>query len=727
MRATELSAHLAARAQEVCAYLLPGGRVVAGEWCCGSVNGEAGDSCKVKLTGAKAGVWQDFGGSAEDKGDLIGLWKRVRNVDLSQACQQAIEWLGLPREETKPTHLHPVKPIETRAPSETWIKLQERLRPGTREELAAVAKLRKLPNVAGLEAATENGQLWFGKVWDDGFEYPSWILTDGARRNAQARKLDGSLWSMQAKAKTIKGCEARWPVGIAEADDAPELALVEGGPDLLACWSYIVAQGKRGVVVPVTMFGASNAIHPEALPKFAGKKVWLFPHGDEAGAKAARAWSEELRGVGSRPETFDLSGHGVKDLNDLLTAGKMPALFEEADRSELDLDGETLVEAHPQADPDAYQPLPQKSLDDFKIMPRDDNSVLLGNRFLNRGDGAVLVSTSGMGKSSMAMQCAVLWALGRDAFGIKPNGCLKSLIIQSEDSDGDVAEVWGSILHLLKLTPEERAKVILMVKVVTDRVHRGLTFVKEVRVQIEIAASPDIVWVNPLAAFIGGDVSKAEDAGVFLREQLNGLNEPPRFGWFVVTHTTKPPTDKGKSERKWNEVMYDMAGSYDLIGWARAILSLRATPEPGEFDLVLAKRGSRAEVRIEKKSDSGLPMYERTNVIPLKHAEGEFVDEKTGLTIPLVFWLPREVKASEQGKTIGRPRRHSFEDFASIFPLDSSKAQGLRVLHRFAREIKSIGNNAFEAIIDNAVIDGILIKDKSNPRQPKYYLNGGPK
>ena len=322
---------------------------------------------------------------------------------------------------------------------------------------------------------------------------------------------------------------------------------------------------------------------------------------------------------------------------------------------------------------------------------------------------------------------AVLWALGREAMGIKPNGPLKSLFFQSEDSDGDVAEVWASIDHVLKLTKSERETVRKHVIIVTDRQNRGETFIAAARRQIALHV-PDLVWVNPLAAFMGGDISDAEQAGKFLRQDLNGLNSELKFAWMLVHHTTKPPTDKGKTERKWSEVMYDMAGSYDLIGWARAILSLRATENQGEFDLMLAKRGTRADVKVEKESDAGIVHFERTTVIPLKWADGEFEHPDTGEKMPLIFWEGRAVTKSEQdGRGAGRPKKNTLADFMPIFPADPAKGQGIRVLHRFAGEIRPIGMGSFVTLIDAAVTDGLLMRDMSNPRQPKYYLNAGPK
>ena len=75
-----------------------------------------------------------------------------------------------------------------------------------------------------------------------------------------------------------------------------------------------------------------------------------------------------------------------------------------------------------------------------------------------------------MGKSALALQMATELALNRGPFGIKGNGPLKSLIIQAEDSDGDIAEVAHSLRYVLKLTPADQALVNERVRIVTERV-----------------------------------------------------------------------------------------------------------------------------------------------------------------------------------------------------------------------------------------------------------------
>lgn len=355
----------------------------------------------------------------------------------------------------------------------------------------------------------------------------------------------------------------------------------------------------------------------------------------------------------------------------------------------------------------------------FAMPTKDDPSVLLGNRYLCRGDGGILASTSGMGKSSLSLQAATTWALGRPLFGgLDPHGrALKSLIFQAEDSDGDMAEVKHSMIHAMRLTEAEQAQVAANVIIITDRIHRGPSFLAELKRQIAIH-KPDIVWINPLLAFIGGDVNDAKAAGEFLREGLNSLNEKASFAYIIIHHTAKPP--KERADRKWNEVMYEMAGSADLTNWARFVISLRASDTEGRFNLVLAKRGVRAGYT--KPSVTG-NFSEPVTVLGLRHSKERM--EVAGQNLPVIHWELCEAEADLQPSKPGKkPRlKYQFSDFRSIFPPKHSPGLDLQQLKRHLstnREIKS--DALFECLKDwmeDGAVDSVTI-----PGQPTRYRMG---
>jgi len=93
MKAAELAQRLADDTESICRLLLPNGKRQGQEWCTGSVQGEAGESLKVHLTGTKAGVWRDF--AANHGGDLLDLWAAVKGISIGDAIRDAKAHLGI--------------------------------------------------------------------------------------------------------------------------------------------------------------------------------------------------------------------------------------------------------------------------------------------------------------------------------------------------------------------------------------------------------------------------------------------------------------------------------------------------------------------------------------------------------------------------------------------------------------------------------------------------------
>jgi len=96
-----------------------------------------------------------------------------------------------------------------------------------------------------------------------------------------------------------------------------------------------------------------------------------------------------------------------------------------------------------------------KTLDEFVRPAANDPAELLKHRFLCKGGGLLLVGPTGHGKSSLAMQLMIKFALGQPVFGIEPTRPLKSLLIQAENDDGDLAEMKCGVINGLNLGEEE--------------------------------------------------------------------------------------------------------------------------------------------------------------------------------------------------------------------------------------------------------------------------------
>lgn len=358
---------------------------------------------------------------------------------------------------------------------------------------------------------------------------------------------------------------------------------------------------------------------------------------------------------------------------------------------------------------------PLRKPSEFHLAPATDPSSLLGNRYLNRGDGLVISGQSGCGKSSMQAQMAEAWSLGEDFMGIRPASPLSSLIVQSEDSDGDIAEAWQSIRHVRQRTASQSEATDARVRIVTDRVNRGARFLASLRQHIA-EFKPDLVWINPLQAFVDGDITSAKDIGAFLREGLNGLNEPATFGIVLIHHTTKPATGKDRHDRLWHEQMYDMAGGAEIINWARAIISIKPQEEPGTFSLRLAKRGRRAGVTREVEQGAGVRM-EPVTEIGIRHSTGKLPGGQ-----PIIFWesmaMPDKKKIA--GESGGRPSKYKFTDYRPVFPTKQSEGLPLAVLHRALEAQNPIKKDTLFHALKRWAADGD-VEIVSEPGKPDRY------
>lgn len=90
----EISSRLADRADSVASMLLPGGKLMKGEWVAGDVRGGEGSSLKVHLSGNHAGEWRDWAND-DHHGDLLDLWRFAKDITLPDAVREAKSYLGI--------------------------------------------------------------------------------------------------------------------------------------------------------------------------------------------------------------------------------------------------------------------------------------------------------------------------------------------------------------------------------------------------------------------------------------------------------------------------------------------------------------------------------------------------------------------------------------------------------------------------------------------------------
>lgn len=279
---------LAERAQEVAEMLLPGGRKEGSEWRAGSVAGEGGKSLGVHLTGAKAGIWQDF--ATGEGGDLLDLWVACRGGTLSRALDEARQWLGVsrpePYREPRKSYQRPPKPHCARPAGKA------------RDYLCEV---RNIPgHVLDAYRVGERG---------DEIVFP-FLLPDGVLALVKTRKAEDGA----APKPTAANCEPVLFGWQAIPDDAREVIITEGEIDALSWAAY----GYPAMSVP---FGGGKGGKQawienefERLDRF--ERIFISTDMDKPGEEAA----EEIASRLGRHRCYRVAlPH--KDANECLVAG----------------------------------------------------------------------------------------------------------------------------------------------------------------------------------------------------------------------------------------------------------------------------------------------------------------------------------------------------------------------------------------------------------------------
>ena len=261
-------------------------------------------------------VWHDF--ATGEGGDAVDFYAAATGLPIKEACRGFIAIAGgsavssVPR---PPRQTSEEADFEKAAQRELWPLFEA----GNEEDLSRLAALRHV-SIDGLRLMSSRGLLFF-TTWKG---QRSWVVTDGARKNAQARRMDGLLWNGDGpKAWTLPGSEASRPIGAREALMFRTVLLVEGPPDALAAHHFVHAHGRQEDTAVVAMLGSSMDIHPASLPCFGGRKrLRLYPHSDTPGRDAAVRWALQLAKMKALVDAVNFTGlemadgSQVKDLND---------------------------------------------------------------------------------------------------------------------------------------------------------------------------------------------------------------------------------------------------------------------------------------------------------------------------------------------------------------------------------------------------------------------------
>jgi predicted transcriptional regulator len=242
---------------------------------------------------------------------------------------------------------------------------------------------------------------------------------------------------------------------------------------------------------------------------------------------------------------------------------------------------------------------PVKTLSALRSPDKDnDPNELIEHRFLYRGGICLLVGPTGIGKSSLLMQLAIYFAIGKPLFGIKPGKVyqkkgMRILLIQAENDEGDLAEMRDGVTAGCDLNEEEVKLAHSRIQVCTVNDQSKDRFAATLSELLDQNKDLDLVMIDPAFAYLGGDSNSQKDVSHFMRNLLNPLLQEHNVGLMLAHHTNKPLRGKEKDNWEAGDYAYLGAGSAEWINPARAALALRSIGSDSVFELRAPKRGKR--------------------------------------------------------------------------------------------------------------------------------------
>ena len=274
------------------------------------------------------------------------------------------------------------------------------------------------------------------------------------------------------------------------------------------------------------------------------------------------------------------------------------------------------LEAVPQSQVKGLLEVEVRPFDEIGVwMPEDkDPNVLLRNGILGRGGALFFLSTAGTGKSTHCAQFFYSCAGGVRFCDITPSKEMRIWYVQSEDSPRRMAQDRADALaELQEQHPEvDWNAARKRVKYVDIKGKVGAKFLNSLRELLGIAKRagelPDMIFINPFTAFLGGPIVDGAYVTPFLRGGeinrtetigLQAILEEYRVGVVIYHHTPKPPS--AKEIKSWLTSPfpeYQGAGSADITNWGRTFLNMMKFPEHPRMRFITAgKNGGELDWR----------------------------------------------------------------------------------------------------------------------------------
>ncbi len=346
-------------------------------------------------------------------------------------------------------------------------------------------------------------------------------------------------------------------------------------------------------------------------------------------------------------------------------------------------------------------------------IPEEENpNALFRNGWIRRGNGFIVTAQAGVGKSTLSLQLAYSWAMGCEEFGLCPIRTMKIGIIQSEDGVEEMSFFREQIREGLMRrgwTKEQLGKAEASIYWERDA-FLGKTGDEFIRTLARVQAKKkfDLIIVNPVHAYFGGDVAKNQDVSHFLREGIDPIimDADHPCAIMFVHHTNKPGKDAaGRTIGVDGDSAYEVSGASEWTNWARAVIVIsRVAKTKGFYKLTVAKRSE--------------PLCWRT-------ATGEKTNRKIiAHSDDIVFW--REPTAEElpanllsSGQTDAGDPKLDAKELAKVVYSNATSASDLRDIAQEKFGARR-GNRAYDELTNNTDKYGIIAQRNPTTRKIVY-------